>query len=292
LQERQSDSRNRDSRQGVEKAEDVGNVVANLRERLYDRRSVGWRPLLERYIKGEYGLHIHLNHQRVGIRSSDSFDSTYLCATFEWPRGFLLKDSELEFWTLALNVMEPNVEERGMKVAVLVNVPEFVQNRKRLFSRILPCNKRLQSLELCAQTWPDSPEALKVFGTGPGDEVSEMVRGMRLNVNRETDVSPLAPQPTFRNRIWGRRVPLRDSELPNEMVERGTEIVNDVPDDRTPFVYGWLPEDLTVDGYLACLGIRLSVKFVRATIVNERLDPLVQEVQMHVRSLDFRPTAF
>ena len=97
MQERQSDSRNRDSRQGVEKAEDVGNVVANLRERPYERRSVGWRPLLERYIKGEYGLHIHLNHQRVGIRSSDSFDSTYLCATFEWPRGFLLKDSELEF---------------------------------------------------------------------------------------------------------------------------------------------------------------------------------------------------
>jgi len=87
-------------------------------------------------------------------------------------------------------------------------------------------------------------------------------------------------------------VPLRDSELPNEVVERGTEIVNDVPDDRTPFVYGWLPEDLTVDGYLACLGIRLSVKFVRATIVNERLDPLVQEVQVHVRSLDFRATAF
>ena len=115
---------------------------------------------------------------------------------------------------------------------------------------------------------------------------------MRLDVNRETDVSPLAPQPTFRNRVWGRRVPLRDSELPNEVVERGTEIVNDVPDDRTPFVYGWLPEDLTVDGYLACLGIRLSVKFVRATIVNERLDPLVQEVQVHVRSLDFRATAF
>jgi hypothetical protein len=68
--------------------------------------------------------------------------------------------------------------------------------------------------------------------------------------------------------------------------------VNDVPDNRAPFVYGRLPGDFTVNGYLAALSVGLGQGFVRVEIVNERLDLLVQEAQVHVRSLDFRPTAF
>jgi hypothetical protein len=63
--------------------ENVGDVVAYLRKRLHNPPSVGWRPLLERYIESEYGFHIHMSHYPVTVGTSDRLDPAYLCATFE-----------------------------------------------------------------------------------------------------------------------------------------------------------------------------------------------------------------
>lgn len=80
-----------------------------------------------------------------------------------------------------------------------------------------------------------------------------------------------------------------ERELPNEVVQRGAEVVNHVADNSAPFVRTELPEGFTVDSYLACLGIRLGLEFVRATIDDERLDSLVEKVQVHIRPVDFGP---
>jgi hypothetical protein len=135
---------------GLEYDENRRDGIVEAFERLHNPPSIGWRPLFERCIEGEYRLHISLNHHQVTVRSSNWLGSTYFCATFEGSRGSLLHNSELDFWISALNVVKPDEEECEMKVAVLVDVPEFVQNRKRLFGRILPVVKRLQPLQLCA----------------------------------------------------------------------------------------------------------------------------------------------
>ena len=245
-------------------------------ERLHNPPSIGWRPLLERYIEGEYGLHIPLNHHPVKVRSSDWLNSPYFCATFEWPRRFLFHSSELNFWVSTLNIMKPDEEEYEMKVAVLVDVPEFVQNRKRLFGRILPVVEWLQPLQLCADSWPDSPEATWWF-ISPRDAPA---RGVSLagveGVDGEADVPPFLAR-TLPGYHGGRCMPVGERELPDEMVERGTEIVNRVTYDCAPFVRKRLSEGFTVNSYLSGLDIRLGLKFVRATINNVRRDPFVQE---------------
>jgi hypothetical protein len=198
----------RDTGQGVEKVENVADVIANLRERLFNPPSMGWRPLPERYIKGEQGVHVHLKQR--GFSLSDSLESgpPDLCATFEWPRGVLLVNFELDFWRARIREHEHDsakVEQVAGQdqVAVLVDIPEFIQNRQRLLGRILPVFKRLQLLEVCAKTWPDSPEALQVFGLGPRDESFAMVPGAGVDMDRESNVSPFATQTLWRDRVGG-----------------------------------------------------------------------------------------
>ena len=177
------------------------------------------------------------------------------------------------------------------KVAMLVGVPEFVQNRKRLFGRILPVVKRLQPLQVCTQTWPDSPEALRFFGSNPGDEISEVVHRVGGEVDREADVSPLTPRsvPLSRNH-GGRRVPVSERELPEEVVQRGTEVMNDVTNDSAPLQHGRFLNGFGVEDYLACFRVTISSVRVRV-VIEERLDPLVEEAQVHIRPLDLEPAS-
>jgi hypothetical protein len=234
----------------------------------------------------------------------DLFNTPYLCATFGWPGTILLNNSELDFWREgkrldASNVVEPDQEMGEVKVAMLVDVPEFVENRKRLFGRILPTVKRLQRLDNCAKVWPDSPEATRYLfprPTGPpvspGDAPTTGAISLAGvdGVNGEADVSPFATRSLSGYR-GGRGVPVGEGKLPDEVVERGAEVVDHIPDDGSPEFDRRFPEPFTVDDYLAGLQVIQGVEFVQVAIVDKRIDLLVQEAQVHIRPTYLGPTS-
>jgi len=285
---------------GLEFDHDRRNGMVEAFERLYNPAPVGWRSLSERYVEGDAEVHIHIR-SRVSIWP-DIFEVSNLCATFKWPRGVFLNDSEHKFWVEetsngSVNIVEGGAEESKMKVAVLVDVPQFIENRKRLFGRILPAVKRLQLLDDCAKVWPDSPEATRYLfprpvgpPISPGDASPGGVLSTRVNgVDGEANVPPLAPRLTSPgNRVRG-GVPVGDGELPDEVIERGAEIVDDISDDSPQHLDRGLR--FTVDEYLGTLPVVLGSDVVRTHTLGERLDPFTKEVQVHIRPTYLGPTS-
>jgi hypothetical protein len=274
---------------GIEFPEDCRNGIAERFETLDDSTPIGWRSFLERYIEREAGLHVHIiNRREVG---TDVYPSDKWCATLEWPASMSLEDSEVSYWLGTFGVVESEQGTGEVKVAVLVDVPEFIENRKRLFGRILPVVKRLQPLDVCAQTWPDSPETPKVFGRVPRDEVPEVVRRAGREKDGEPDISPFAARSVPQTRDYsGRSVPVGEGELPNKMVKRRAEVVDNVSNDGAPLLRGRFPERVSVDDFLASVRTRLGFDFVRVAI-DEPLDSLIQEAQVHIRPIDLDPTS-
>ena len=285
---------------GLEFDHDRRNGIVKTFERLYNPAPVGWRSLFERYVEGDAEVHVHI-HTNVSMLP-DVLDASNLCATFKWPQGVLLNDSEHKFWCGGTrhdspNVVECDEEEAEVKVAMLVDVPEFIENRKRLLGRILPTVKRLQLLDDCAKVWPDSPEATRFLVRPPaGRPISPgdaSPRGVSLTpvkgVDGEADLPPLAPRSTPRGDRVRRSVPVGDGELPDEVIERGAEIMDDISDDGSPLFNGRLR--FTVDEYLGSLPVVLGYNFVRTHTLGERLDPFVDELQVHIRPTYLGPTS-
>jgi hypothetical protein len=275
---------------GIEFPEYFHDRISQTFESLYNPRSMGWRSLLERYAVGYVGFHVHLQN-RASVRP-DLLNAPYLCATFEWPRTIRLNKSERDFWREAQgfnasDTVEPDQERGEVEVAMLVDVPEFVKNRKRVPVRFLPTVERLQALELCTQSWSDTPEAIRWLPT-PGDAPTGGVSLAGVEaVDRESDLSPPVVQvgPLAGN-DGGRHVSIGESELPNEMIQRGAEVVNHVPDDGPPFLARRLDKGFTVDDYLASLRVVLGVNSVQIMLLDERLDALTEELQVYIRPLD------
>jgi hypothetical protein len=279
---------------GFEFDHDRRNGIVEAFERLYNFAPIGWRSLFERYVEGDTEVHIHIR-TRACIWP-DIFEAPNLCATFKWPRGVLLNDSEYKFWLGGAandspNIVEYDADESEMRVAMLVDVPEFIENRKRLFGRIFPAAKRLQLLDDCAKVWSDSPEAVRWLNS-PGDTSARdrVSRAGVERIDRESDLPPLVVRVSPSVWNYGRgRVSVGDGELPNEVVERGAEIVDDISNDRSPLFDSG--HRFTVDEYLGCLPVVLGFDFVRIQILGERLDPFTKEVQVHIRPTYLGPTS-
>jgi len=132
---------------------------ADAAKRLENAPSIGWRPLAERYIDGEVRIHVHLRqahgldghegrlaavgtrvhlHDRLGERTvgaPDDPSAPDLCWTYEFPRRTLGDDLELDITRIWERFYREHVSEFDgridqMKVAVLVDVPEFLKHRE------------------------------------------------------------------------------------------------------------------------------------------------------------------
>ena len=77
--------------------------------------------------------------------------------------------------------------------------------------------------------------------------------------------------------------------LPDEVIERGAEIMDGISDDGSPLFNGRLR--FTVDEYLGSLPVVLGYDFVRTHTLGERLDPFVEELQVHIRPTYLGPTS-
>ena len=108
-------------------------------------------------------------------------------------------------------------------------------------------------------------------------------------VDGEADVPPLTPRLTSPGDRVRRDVPVGESELPNEVVESRAEVVDDISDDGSPLFDSG--HRFTVDEYLGSLPVVLGFDFVRIQILGERLDPFVEELQVHIRPTYLSPTS-
>ena len=121
--------------------------------------------------------------------------------------------------------------ERGhdWNSAVFVDVPKLLKDGQRVSLGMLPASKRLQPLERCYQAWVDCPQLLR----GQSSPVLRPNHDGELNIappvakrNRPRDGLPLS-------------VLISNTEAKHEMVERGTEIVDDLSDQYAPFDAGY-----------------------------------------------------
>jgi hypothetical protein len=196
-----------------------------------DAAPIGWSPLVESYINGYLRVHVHLRKRHAEDAASGPRDQsrpTDLCATYEWPRGRLSNDLELDIrrtWERYYreNVVKLDGRVDQVKVAMLVDVPEFLEHREGFtIGGVMPCLERLQWLDGSQECGIDGPELL-ADGIGP-------------SARAEADGEPNAsPRITRRDGVRRGRDWLEiDTQPPYKLVERGPQIVNDIANDRSP----------------------------------------------------------
>lgn len=233
--------------------------LVKLAQGLYQLAPIGWRSLIEGYLDHEMCLHEHRGmHAYGGFGDSDTAET---CTVYEWPVE-LTDDLKLVVWEAIRYLSTPELGEGGrdavqagdplaeMRMAMLVDVPKFLKYRERVpLGRLLPYRKRLQSLDLCAETWPDSPEAMGI-ATRPIAVV---------NLDGEADLSPRAVAGD-----WVGRGPdsqptlLLNSQFPHEVVECRSEVVDRIPedcaDDDRGRLFPDLPDDIEFEVVVKGLG--------------------------------------
>jgi hypothetical protein len=278
-----ADNTFKSSQDGLDGCSDVVEFLRNP-------RPVGWRPLSERYVEGHARIHVHLGQRYAG--HANLLHPTHLCATFKWPHIPHGHHFELnvrragERW-LENPTLHTNEESRKGHMAMLVDVPKFVKHPKGV-SGVLPTVKGLQRLQVCRQVIADAPEFSRSC-LAPGDKVARGVRRRGVEFNREGDVSPFSARLAPRD-DGGRSVPIDESELPNQVVQGGAEVVHDVPDDDAPLGNRWLPQGFSVDDYLACIEVVIRFNSVRVAI-HEPLYPFAKVNQVLFCPTELGPTS-
>lgn len=234
---------------------------------------MGWRSLVESYIYGDVRLHVHVRH---GRDKSDRPRATDFCLTYEWPRGALGHDLELmlrQTWEAFYKEHVVKLDGRidQMKVAMLVDVPEFLEHGEGFtIGRVLPCLKRLQRLEQCDECGIDGPELL---GRGGLPVISALDDG-------EGDVAPAVLGRGGVRRVTG--VVLTQGE--DKLVERGAESVHDIPDDRPPHTRGrWLGRLCVDDCGRHVLAHHVWLHVNAVSLVRKVSDETSQRVNVFVR---------
>src|SRR5947209_503286 len=219
--------------------QDRADRLADLAQRMKDAPPIGWVSLVESYVYKQARIHVHLRvtDREKAAGFSDVPSPPDRCATYEWPWGAPGDDLEVEHEIDARRVRdvweriyrEHVVQLDGrvdqMKVAMLVDVPEFLEHREGFtLGGVLPCHKRLQRLELCSERGIDVPQ-LGLGGVLPR---------IAAVADREPNVPPGIPpgDTTGRGDVAGELVV--DAQTPDQLVERRSESVDDVADDRTP----------------------------------------------------------
>ena len=214
----------------------------------YNSSTNDWRPLIEGYIRSEIGIHFHLvgwNNKPVG-----DTDSTQYCVVIKWPgpSEFArrhLQGGNARWWddrTLrylkknhdALNACAGQVER-----AVLIGIGEIGEFPEMALT-VLPCAKWLYRLDQItgrsANTVQISPCHLVVGGFSQTDR--ELCVGGRLGPG------------------------IVNNELPHEMVQNRTEIMDKLSDKNTPDPRARF-SDGCADNYLSRLVVELDRSAIR-----------------------------
>lgn len=273
---------------GLELDEDGRNGVLEAMKRLDYRTPLeGW-SWLERYTERDDCVHVHVRLQlgqglnEVGL----SPQRGEWCLVLEWPQS-LSSDyvHPPRFWArsapfpIRSDSSQPLITgdtPEGDDGAVLVDIPEFLQAPQVGPFRVLPAVPRLQPLEACQQRGIDSPKGR--------DSATSRRREDSLSIQRaegggilgdwELDQSPVRTGGEGERR--GDIV--EDGQLPNGMIERGPQVMDDLADAGTPFQNRGLMSDVNsqpevlnkgglVDGRLGWEFNPLRPEFGRRSVV-------------------------
>jgi len=172
------------------------------------------------------------------------------------------------------NIIQSNKAHGQVQMAMLVDVPEFFKNHKRLpFGSILPCDKRLQRLDVFGETWPDSPE---IFSRG-------LRPTRRFNDNWKANITP--PR-IIRERVCGRASLLEDSQLPDEIVKGRPKVIDCISDEQSPFPEGSILADSASHNILASIRVQNNFNSICPT-TDKTVDGICQIPDMDDRPLQF-----
>jgi len=239
-----------------EAIEDTFNVAGQTLKSIEHFRPICGGGLLEMYLQHKCSLHVELEIQ---IREPWGFptdkDSCELHAIYEAPDGIgrQLSDFKLmseDRWSRSQVVAgdgKPNAPSRAIHGrdgyrAVLVSVPEFVKQPKPVSLVAVPALIWLFVVEFGNEILIDQPQAIGAVSMPSGWRFSDW----------KTHFAPRrAPR---RSWVLGQGGGLQralavDAKFPDELIQRTTQIVDTIPDDRTPDQHRQGPIDLEVEAH-------------------------------------------
>ncbi len=215
-----------------------------------ERPTHRWRSVVERYLDHQLGLYIALRERRHVEVPKDLCAPEYGVAAY-WPtRGFfqnLVPDAPRDLWELKLVAVEQRA--RKMQRAVLVTVRQFLEMPQGAVPA-LPCaafryRKRLHGHDHLDQ--------------GPVNALQELAPSLIVEIDALQKDGELKPQ--LLGLGPGRQVQVLHADTPrvapsvqqlDEMVQRGSDIVDDLADLDAPHER-WRMPDFDADDQLASL---------------------------------------
>ncbi len=205
-----------------ERENDVVDVPTDLYKRLFESRSLKRTSLPESYIEGDLDIHVYFGLGSGG----DECETRHYCAVFKSSDGSLVEETAFAV-PVVLGAESGSFESLSGELVYPVFIPvrktaEGREDRKTgIFFHIV----RLQYLDECSIV---SVHALDL--PIPAFERVFRCFGARIEAGVEGTLGE-----DGEGGAAGRFAPVPDNQLPSQMIQGGPPIVDDVPDDGTPF---------------------------------------------------------
>jgi hypothetical protein len=258
----------------LEGEKDIGDVLADLGERVYNPKPLKRASFPECYVKDESQLQLTLG---LAFPDSTGFVTGYYLAVFDcFHLGQEPKDLDED---VGGNALDPSIGANGglsgeVQFPVLVPVGEFVEPGEWVRVGILPSMVRLHTLDdphvergqASGLVFPHFEGSLVVFGIGEGTGVEGV-----FGEDRELRSSEFGISPDHLD------------QQPHQMVEGRPPVVDDVSDYGAEF-WGRLPYDLQPRDVV----VGLNILFVDGSIriaSEKRLDGILKFLEMFLSPL-------
>jgi len=249
----------------------VGSVPDLIQGSLDPPHPRRWRTVFERYLNAEFCLYVSLFKGPFGSTMQDT--TPQYGAFLYWPTGMLLDVNERKRLRHFGEVAAICCQRSDGKVnrAVLVDIRQFLQmpQRTRISTfggAVFPCEKRLFRFDQ--------------FHRGTVDLLQEILPPTSIEAVLGMEDREL------RLRSWDGGTA---RQFPNDMIEGGSEVMDDLPDSNTPHrINGRM--NFNLDGQFLSLRLELHRWSIRATI-KKGVNISIQTVQLLPRTCAFKPNA-
>lgn len=233
----------RDLEEAFEPLQHSNDIPAQELERFYGRGSTS-----KRYLQADISIHVHV---RLRSRGNEP-ESCDLCAVFVASEGPHLSNGDgasvlVRVVPRPVEVDPLNRSPRGEGRVVLVGIPEAVKDHEKVASRVVtPSVVRLNFLDYCPCLTRNAPKP----SLGP------FVEAFRRLFFEDGESVP----PASRLRCLASFV----DELPHQVLKRGPQVVDDLPDQHAESVRSVGEAD--AEEVLIRLGLELSDDLIGAKL--------------------------
>lgn len=208
-----------------------------------------WRGLIERYVDRELAIYVEVGERYCERFPNDSRAAEYgVVLYWPWATGFNELETEILQFRRKLNLHRAEVHSGQVESAVLVGIREFLEMPQGAFGA-LPCAKGLVSLDQCDSVLANT---LQMYSHAPS--IESLFPFLCLE-NGELILAA------------GRRLPsgCENYEFPNDVVQRGSKVVDDFADADAPH-WIWMLGGMGPNGQDSRCNIELTTSSVRFRI--------------------------